>query len=282
MNNDKTLQLTFYKGETSGIKILGFTKGELIGFYIPKILFNNELLTNPYLKGNILNFGIYFLIGDEIYIGQAKNLHDRLKGHIREGKKEFKDIICFTTTNNTFDDGDINFLEKTIIEIADKKGDFNLMNLKDGNNSNVKEFRKSNLNEYIEEIKFLLNVLGYRFLEELKKTENKNENSYYIEKPECKAELIYNENGFVVLSGSYGKNNETNSMLSGYKRLKRELINELIIEIRDDKLIFKKDYSFSSPTAPAQILLGYSVSGPQVWKNKDGKTIFEIENKKLS
>ncbi|MDD4530684.1 MAG: hypothetical protein PHO80_03995, partial [Candidatus Gracilibacteria bacterium] len=135
MNNDKTLQLTFYKGETSGIKILEFTKGELIGFYIPKILFNNELSINPYLKGNITNYGIYFLIGDEIYIGQAKNLHDRLKGNIREGRKEFKDIICFTTTNNTFDDGDINFIEKTIIEIADKKGDFNLMNLKDGNNS---------------------------------------------------------------------------------------------------------------------------------------------------
>ncbi|MDD4530794.1 MAG: hypothetical protein PHO80_04590, partial [Candidatus Gracilibacteria bacterium] len=47
-------------------------------------------------------------------------------------------------------------------------------------------------------------------------------------------------NGFVVLSGSYGKNNETNSMLSGYKRLKRELINEGVIKIKDDKLIFEK------------------------------------------
>ncbi len=71
MQNDKTLQLTFYKGETSWIKILEFTKWELIWFYIPKILFNNELTVNPYLYNKLLN--IFSCLRWDIYLTGKKS-----------------------------------------------------------------------------------------------------------------------------------------------------------------------------------------------------------------
>ncbi|MBR3142671.1 MAG: DUF4357 domain-containing protein [Clostridiales bacterium] len=37
---------------------------------------------------------------------------------------------------------------------------------------------------------------------------------------------------------------------------------------------------FSSSSTAATLVLGYNVSGPQTWKNKDGKTLKEIEDSK--
>ena len=39
-----------------------------------------------------------------------------------------------------------------------------------------------------------------------------------------------------------------------------------------------EDILFSSSSAAADFILGYSVSGPQTWKAKDGRTLKEIEN----
>ena len=37
-------------------------------------------------------------------------------------------------------------------------------------------------------------------------------------------------------------------------------------------------YLFSRSSAAADFVLGYSVSGSQTWKAKDGRTLKEIEN----
>ena len=41
-----------------------------------------------------------------------------------------------------------------------------------------------------------------------------------------------------------------------------------------------EDLLFSSSSAAADFVLGYSVSGPRVWKNADGKSLKEIEAEK--
>lgn len=276
---DKTLQITFYKSETNWIKILEFTKWEIIWFFIPKILFNSELLENPYFRNRITNSWIYFLSWDEIYIWQALNLFERLKWHIREWKKEFKDILCFTTTNNSFDEWDINYLEKSIIALAKEKWEFNLMNLNSWNNTNIKEYRKSDLNSYIEEIKFLLNILWYRFLERLKENNETSENIYFIEKKWVKAKMLINKNWYIVFSWSYwiNKQKENKSFFLHYWRIKNELLDKWIIEIKGDKIVFLKDYVFPSSSTPASILLWNSVSWPKTWKNKKQQTLQEIE-----
>ena len=43
-------------------------------------------------------------------------------------------------------------------------------------------------------------------------------------------------------------------------------------------LITMEDILFSSSSAAADFVLGYSVSGPQMWKAKDGRSLKEIEN----
>ena len=81
------------------------------------------------------------------------------------------------------------------------------------------------------------------------------------------------EEGFVVYAGA--KMNEklnTKSTKTGTKlRGKyKDLINEADYTTKEDIL-------FSSSSAAADFLLGYSASGPASWKNKDGKTIKELD-----
>ena len=45
-----------------------------------------------------------------------------------------------------------------------------------------------------------------------------------------------------------------------------------------ENLVTTEDILFSSSSAAADFILGYSVSGPQTWKAKDGHTLKDIEN----
>lgn len=280
---DKTVQYTFVNWNISWIKFLKFTKWELIAFSIPKKMFNNDLFKINYLKDFIHNSWVYFLLWDEIYIGQAIDLFKRVEWHIREWKKEFKNIILFTTTNNSFDEWDINFLEKNIIKIAKNVWNDNLTNITNWNKTNIKEFRKSDILWYIEEIKFLLYVLWYDFMESKVKEEDlkENINLYFLNEKWVNAKIIYNENWYVVLKWSIWRNKENPSLIKNYWNLINELLKKKIIEIRDNKLVFLKDYAFSSSSAPASILLWSPASWPREWKNKEWKTLNEIERKNL-
>ena len=53
--------------------------------------------------------------------------------------------------------------------------------------------------------------------------------------------------------------------------------NELISDGKVEDGITTEDILFSSSSAAATFALGYSVSGPQTWKAKDGRTLKEIE-----
>ena len=47
-------------------------------------------------------------------------------------------------------------------------------------------------------------------------------------------------------------------------------------------MITIEDILFSSSSAAADFILGYSVSGPRTWKTKEGKTLKEIEDSETS
>lgn len=51
---------------------------------------------------------------------------------------------------------------------------------------------------------------------------------------------------------------------------------------QDGKLVFSKDYEFSSPSAAAAVIHGGQANGLISWKNSAGETLKEIEEKEIS
>ena len=60
-----------------------------------------------------------------------------------------------------------------------------------------------------------------------------------------------------------------------YDELRNQLISDGTVKDR----IFTTDYTFSSPSAAATVILGTSASGKEKWKNKDGVMLGDIVEK---
>jgi hypothetical protein len=50
------------------------------------------------------------------------------------------------------------------------------------------------------------------------------------------------------------------------------------LDVSDNHLVFTQDEEFSSPSAAAAVVHGGHANGLTAWKNKEGKTLTEIES----
>ena len=81
--------------------------------------------------------------------------------------------------------------------------------------------------------------------------------------------------GFVVFEDAIiNEKTSTKSLSAGMQKLRQTLIDS--DKVQNWKTT--EDILFSSSSAAADFILGYSVSGPQMWKTKDGRTLKDIEN----
>lgn len=81
--------------------------------------------------------------------------------------------------------------------------------------------------------------------------------------------------GFVVFKGSV-VNSKTSAKSLGSSMTKMR--EKLFAEGKVENLITTEDILFSSSSAAADFVVGYSVSGPRTWKTKEGKSLKEIED----
>ncbi|TLP78830.1 DUF4357 domain-containing protein [Maribacter sp. ACAM166] len=51
--------------------------------------------------------------------------------------------------------------------------------------------------------------------------------------------------------------------------------------LQNGKLGFFKNHLFASPSAAAAVIVGYSINGRRTWKDKNGRTLSEIEKVKI-
>ncbi len=133
------------------------------------------------------------------------------------------------------------------------------------------------MEEFIENIKVLINALGYKVLEPLKKTrlERNNEGSNFILNiGNNYAQGFITSEGFVVLKGARINPKIASSLTQKLKDQRNDLVEKGII--KDYKT--QEDILFNSSSSAAAFILGYSVSGPNTWKNREGKSLKEIEN----
>lgn len=145
----------------------------------------------------------------------------------------------------------------------------------------MKESEIAVMEEFIDDIKVVINTLGYKVLEPLVQhgiSDKSDENDkLYINTGSAKAVGQTTTEGFVVFQGAVIN-----------EKISRNSINASIVKLREKffaeekvkNLITTEDLLFNSSSAAADFVLGYSASGPKTWKNKNGKSLKEIEAEK--
>jgi len=77
---------------------------------------------------------------------------------------------------------------------------------------------------------------------------------------------------FVVMKGSRVASNVTDGFQAGYMNLRNQLITDGVIVDN----VFVNDYTFTSMSAAAAVILGRSANGRKEWTKLDGRTFAQV------
>lgn len=231
------------------------------------------------------NSGVYFLTGIDtetgrsaVYIGEAECIRDRVKGQLE--KDFWNHIAFFTSKDENLTKAHIRYLEGRLIEQAKQAGRAEVKNSQ-GSGARLPESDREDMEIFLEKINQLLPVLGVEVLVPIvMNAAGKSE----IETLSCeikglKATGHLTPNGIVVFAGSQAVLNERPSAQK-YPwpiNMRQRLKDEGILTAKTDHLLFAQDAEFSSPSAAAAVIHGGHANGLIAWKNKDGKTLKELE-----
>ena len=240
-------------------------------------------------RNELSSTGVYLLFGksdlesnkDVVYIGEAENIIKRLSQHLNE-KDFWNEAIVLISKDENLNKAHIKYLENRLHQIATK---INRYELKNGNTPtlpSISESDQAEMEEFIENIKMLVNILGFKVFEELRQTTEStsiDQNKLLIKAARgANAQGQQTSDGFVVYQGSEIATSTVDSYSSNWNKLRDNLIADGTIIENSSKFIFQKDYLFSSPSAAAAIVMGRSANGLTEWKSQNGKSLKDLES----
>lgn len=266
-----------------------------IGNWVGKAIYCPRASVNKIInRTEFDNPGIYCLKGDptdeafdeKIYIGEAENIKTRLKQHLSDPNKDFKELIVFVSKDELLTKTQIRYLESRLVQLAIEAKTAQIDN---GNSPNLPTLHEADISDmeyFLEQIKLILPVMGFKFLiqstvkqEILNLTESpiNNDEIYFIKTSSFKASMRETDQGYIVLKGSEGKKQLSNSCTETYRNMRKKLIETEIMIENGDKLIFVEDTVFNSPSAASNMILGRNSNGTTEWINKKGLTFREMQ-----
>jgi len=234
-------------------------------------------------REDIKGVGIYFLIcqeddgTDSVYIGEAENVLDRLTQHLRDyqsGKEKYYWNTAVIFVGRDLNKALIRYLENRFVEIAKECGRYTVLTKNTYKNTVLKEAQIASMEEFIDNVKILINTLGYKVLVPIPKA---NDETIYLY---CKgsgasAKGFVSAGGFTVLEGSTVSDHTVPSLETkgkSYYNLRNALIKDGTISDR----VFTRDYEFKAPSAASAVILGHTSNGNVDWKTADGVKLKDL------
>jgi hypothetical protein len=232
------------------------------------------------------NTGVYFLTGNEpetgnsmVYIGEAESIRDRLKSHL--GKDYWNRVVFFISKDENLTKAHIRYLEGRLIELAKQAGRALIKN-QQSSGAHLPESDRADMEIFLEKVQQLLPVLGVEVLVPTK-VPAKGITELALLSCEIKglrATGYLTPNGIVVLAGSQAvlKERPSSKKWPWAHNMRQNLIDEGALTVQADHLVFCRHTEFSSPSAAAAVIHGGHTNGLLAWKNKDGRTLKELES----
>lgn len=227
-------------------------------------------------RDDIKGAGVYFLFcqeedgNDSVYIGEAENVLDRLIGHLHS-KEDYYWNTAVIFIGRDLNKAHIRYLENRLVSITKECNRIKVLTKNTYQNTVLKESQIATLEEFIDNIRILINALGYRILIPIPQADEATVMLY------CnKAKGFLSTGGLTVLQGSIANDHDAPSFHvhgPGFYKLRHRLLDEGIIS---SDFVFTADYEFSSPSAASAVVLGRVSNGLKEWKTKEGVKLKEL------
>lgn len=282
MSRGKTIQIYLTDGEPTGIRTAELTTSISKAVVIPR-----KRLSEASTRREVSQAGLYFLFenqgfGEEarVYIGQSLNCFNRLKQHNSDGKKDYWNLaVAFITKDNSFTPTHLSFLEHMAIATANEANRFSVENAVQPANFAISESMESECQDHFDSITLLLGTLGlpvFKVLSNSAPSEESLDQVFSMKARGSNARGMMTDEGFVIISGSHGPADVTNSYAPDKILLRSKLLERGVIEVRGKNLHFAEDVLMGTPSGAADLVCGRRCNGWTTWKNDNGVTLDEV------
>jgi len=240
-------------------------------------------------REDLISTGVYLLFGkdddgkDLVYIGEAETILKRLNQHLNQ-KDFWNEAIVFISKDENLNKAHIKYLENRLHELAKTANRYKIENYITPTQSAISEPDQAEMEEFLENIKMLVNTLGHKVFEEKRdfRPRYKKETFYLQAARGADAKGEPTSDGFVVFKGSKAAGSTVPSITQNFINLRNKLIDEEAIVKNNHSFEFVDDFIFSSPSTAASIVLGRNANGLTEWKLKNGKTLKEFESNSVN
>lgn len=273
----KTIELFWVNGTADGIITAELSNWNGKGIKIPR----TEV--SECRRDDVCEPGVYFLLcqeddgTDSVYVGEAENIKERLTQHLRDfqaGKEKYYWNTAVVFVGRDLNKALIRYLENRLVEITAECARYKLLTKNTYKNTVIKESQTASMEEFIDNIKVLINAMGYKFLESVPEANDTTE-YLYCKGANSSGKGFISAGGFTVIKGSKVSEHTVSSFETGAKTyfdLRKKLEADGIIIDGE----FVKNYEFNAPSAASSVILGRSSNGNVDWKTQSGKRLGEL------
>lgn len=279
MKFGKTIKIFLIDGEPNGRMSCELSNWSGKAYKIPRIKVKDCIDRN-----DLISTGVYLLFGkdeegkDLVYIGEAESILKRLNQHLNQ-KDFWNEAVIFISKDENLNKAHVKYLENRLHDIALSAKRYKVENSITPTQSSISESDRAEMEEFIENIKMLVNTLGHKVFDEKRDFKPKQKLEVFIIKAARGADGQGEptSDGFVVFKGSKAASTIVNSMTPSFIKFRQKLIDEGVLIDKIEYFEFSDDYIFSSPSTAAVIVMGRNANGLAEWKLKNGKTLKEFE-----
>jgi hypothetical protein len=270
-----TIKLFLVHGSPNGLRTAELSNWSGKAIAAPRTemseLLKREEITSP---------GFYLLTGVDpesgdgaIYIGEAENVANRLKGHAT--KDFWNAVTVFVSKDENLTKAHIRYLEGILIEKANTNGSSIVMNSA-SSGARLPESDAAEMDVFLEKCLQLLPVLGISDFNEKLDQVSESKDLLYCKIKGLEATGKRTANGFIVFAGSQAVLEHRPSAVNSRKK-REQLIEKGLLNQENDYFVFAKDIEFGSPSTAATVVRGGATNGLTAWKNSNGISLKEQE-----
>lgn len=222
--------------------------------------------------------GVYLLIGDKegrptIYVGETDELRTRIKQHA-SSKDWWEAAVLISASGEPLNKAHARYLEYRLFLRAKEVAKVEMDNSQIPTASKLSDAARAHMDDFLENIYLVLPALRLDFF-----TQNTKPNSlpytpaiptqvhftFKVNQHSISARAHLDDGDFVVEAGSTARLRWEGVPHPTYLRLHQELVDQGVLEQRENQCVFVKNYGFSSPSAAAAVVAGRAASGPKSW-----------------
>ena len=280
-----SIRIFLADGTPDGLRLVEKSNWTGLALVAPRALYS-KIRTRPELQRP----AVYVLRGasddslgrSKLYIGEADCAANRIDRHIKT-LDWWDDLVIFTSKDENLNKAYVRHLEARLVEIATRAKRTQLANSQTPQAPRLSEADTADAEGFLANMLLIYPVLGIDAFEEprIEKTGESDQPVLVLSGKDAEGKGRDLPEGFVVYEGARARREAVSSIHAYLAALRKELLGEGVLRDDGESLRLTQDYSFSSPSTAAGVLLGRSANGRIEWQDGQGRTLKDIQESDL-